>query len=372
MNKLRNGFLLPAIALGASLAVPATSMAAIQLSGNALEVYGRLHLSLDINDTDQAGTSTNLGVSSNSSMIGFRGRHAVDPRATLLWQLEQSFRADSGSGNLATRNTFLGVENPDYGAVLVGYHDTPFKDVAKRWAVLSYTVADRRAILGSGDGINNAMNARGKNSIIYINKVQDLEFRVMYGADTVDANGGAGPDDNDNQLFSAAAWYTLGALELSAGFERWSNMGGTVLTGPAADAGGRATGLRLAANHKVGGNAKLGVLFEAIDTNTAGLAGLDRNAFGFNGSLRQGALTFDAQLMIAGDRRGQGSSGAINIGLGVTRTINPQLDVYGAFSMTDNDSNANYNAVGGGHGDLVPTNDGGTPYAFSVGGVFRF
>lgn len=365
MNKLRNGFLLPAIALGASLAVPATSMAAIQLSGNALEVYGRFHLSLDINDADQAGSSTNLGVSSNSSMIGFRGRHAVDPRATLLWQLEQGFRADSGSGNLATRNTFLGVENPDYGALLAGYHDTPFKDVAKRWAVLSYTVADRRAILGSGDGINNVMNARGKNSMIYINKVQDLEYRVMYAADTVDANGGAGPDDNDNQLFSAAAWYTLGALEVSAGFERWSNLESGAQSG-------RATGLRLAATHRVGGNGKVGVLFETIDTNTAALAGLDRNAFGFNGSLRQGALTFDAQLMIAGDHRGQGSSGAINIGLGVTRAINPQLDVYGAFSMTDNDSNANYNAVGGGHGDLVPTSDGGTPYAFSVGGVFRF
>ncbi len=366
MNKIRTGNLLPAFALGMSLAVPATSSAAIQLAGDALEVYGRINMSIHINDTDQPGSSTNLGVSSNTSLLGFRGKHQVDPRATLLWQLEQGFRADSASGNFASRNTFLGIENPDYGALLAGYHDTPFKDVAKRWALMNFTVADRRMILGSGDGINNVMNARGKNSILYINKVQDLEFRVMYAADTVD-NPSAGPDDNDNQLVSAAAWYTLGALEVSAGFERWSNLGGTIGV-----VNGRATGLRLAATHKVGGNAKLGVLFETIDTNTAGLAGLDRNAFGFNGSLRQGALTFDAQLLIAGDHRGQGSSGAINIGLGVSRAINRQLDVYGAFSMTDNDSNANYNAVGGGHGDLVPTGNGGTPYAFSVGGVFRF
>lgn len=368
MKSARPGTLLPAIVLGAALAVPTASSAAVQLAGDAFEVQGRFHLSLDIADTDMPNSGTDLGISSNSSMIGFRGRHGLDSQTTLLWQLEQGFRADSGNGNLATRNTFLGVESQRYGALLAGYHDTPFKDVAKRWAVLSYTVADRRVILGSGNGFNNVMNARGKSSILYINKVQGLEYRVMYAADTVDANNGAGPDDNDNRLISAGAWYTLGALELSAGFERWSNL----VSGTQS---GRATALRLAANHKVGGNAKVGVLFETIDTNTSGadgLAGLDRNAFGFNGSYREGLYTYEAQLMIAGDHRGTGSSGAINIGLGATREINRQFNVYAAFSMTNNDSNANYNAVGGGHGDLVPTDNGGTPYALSAGAVFRF
>lgn len=371
MTTIRPGNLLPTLMLGSALLVPSVTTAAIPLAGDALEVYGRFHLSLDISDTDRPNDSTNFGVSSNSSMFGLRGKHVVDPRATLLWQLEQGFRPDSATGTLATRNTFLGIENADYGTLLAGYHDTPFKDVAKRWAVLSYTVADRRAILGSGNGVNNVMNGRGKSSLLYKHSFRDLEVRVMYAADTVDANSGAGPDDNDNRLISAAAWYTVGALELSAGYERWSNLSTTnSITDTSVN--GRATGLRLAASHRIGGNARVGLLFETIDTSSAGLAGLDRNAYGINGSYREGLYTFDAQLMMAGNHRNQSSSGAINLGLGITRAINPQLEVYGAFSMTDNDSNARYNAVGGGHGDLVPTSAGGTPYALSAGAVFRF
>lgn len=362
MNKIRTATVLPAIALGAALAVPAVSSAAIQLAGDALEVYSRFHLSLDINDTDSPDGGTNLNVSSNDSMFGFRGQYAVDPTLILLWQLEQGFRVDSATGDLASRNTFLGVRNPDYGTMLAGYHDTPFKDVGQRWAVLNDTVADRRMILGAGAQVNNVMNVRARNSILYMNKVQGLEYRVMYSTDAVDETPDA-PDDNDNQLISAGAWYTIGALELSAAYERWWHM---------AAANGRVGGLRLAATHRVGGKAKVGALFESIDTATEAASDLDRNAFGFNGSYREGLFTYEAQLLIAGDHRGPGSTGAVNIGLGVTRAINRQLDVYGAFSMTSNDSDASYKGVDGGHGDHVPTVNGGTPYAFSVGGVFRF
>jgi predicted porin len=362
MNNQRTASFLPAFALGAALAVPAASSAAVQLAGDALELYGKINLSLDINDTDTPGSSTNLNVSSNTSMIGFRGQHALDPGATLLWQLEQGFRADSASGNFASRNTFLGIRNPDFGTLLAGYHDTPFKDVAKRWALMNYTVADRRMILGAGAQVNNVMNARAKNSLLYMNKVQGLEYRVMYAADTIDDTPAA-PDDNDNKLASVGAWYTVGALELSAAYERWWNMDA---------ANGRVSGLRFAATHRVGSNAKVGAIFESIDTAAGAAADLDRNAFGFNGSYRQDLFTYEAQLLIAGDHRGPGSTGAMNIGLGVTREINRQFDVYGTFSMTDNDSDASYKAVDGGHGDHVPTVNGGTPYALSVGGVFRF
>ncbi len=364
MKNLHPGTLLPAIVLGAALAVPTAASAAIQLAGDALEMYGRINLSLDVNDTDSPGSDTNLSVSSNTSMIGFRGQYGLDPQATLLWQVEQGIRVDSATGNLASRNTFLGVQNADYGTVLVGYHDTPFKDVAKRWALMNYTVADRRMILGAGAQINNVMNARAKNSMLYKHTLQGLEVRAMFATDTVDSTPAA-PDNNDNKLVSAGAWYTLGALELSAAYERWS----TLVSGPAQ---GRATGLRLAATHRVGGKAKVGALFETIDTSSASLANLDRNAFGFNGSYREGLTTLEAQLLIAGDHRGTSNSGAINLGLGITRAINRQLDVFGTFSMTDNDSAASYKAVDGGHGDHVPTVNGGTPYAFSAGAVFRF
>jgi hypothetical protein len=40
--------------------------------------------------------------------------------------------------------------------------------------------------------------------------------------------------------------------------------------------------------------------------------------------------------------------------------------------MTDNDDNAQYAAVSGGHGDVVGTSPGGTPNSFSAGFSFAF
>lgn len=367
MKMFRHGSLLPASLLGAALLLPGAGSAAIPLAGEALEIHGRFHMSLDLADTDRPGEGTDLNLSSNTSMIGFRGRHVLDPQATLLWQLEQGFRIDSASGSLATRNTFLGVENPQYGALLAGYHDTPFKDVGSRWALMNFTVADRRMILGAGARVNNVMNTRARNSLLYINRIDNLEVRVMYATDTVDAVP-AGPDDNDNRLISTAAWYTLGPLQLSAAYERWSNLIG----GQAPDQQGRSTGLRLAATHQVGAQGRVGVLFESISTAAGVLNDLDRNAYGLNGSYRLGVYTLDAQFLMADDHSGVSDSGAWNIGLGLSQQINRQTSIYGAFSMTSNDSNATYKGVDGGHGDHVPTVDGGTPYAFSVGALFRF
>lgn len=42
------------------------------------------------------------------------------------------------------------------------------------------------------------------------------------------------------------------------------------------------------------------------------------------------------------------------------------------YTQTDNDDNANYQGVDGGHGDEVRTDLGGSPSAFSLGLVFKF
>ena len=102
------------------------------------------------------------------------------------------------------------------------------------------------------------------------------------------------------------------------------------------------------------------------------MANLDRNAFGANASYRVGPTILDAQILFAGNHRGTGSSGAINIGLGLTHVYDDNVQVYTAFSITDNESNGRYPAVGAGHGDLVGTETGGMPWAMSAGLVYRF
>ncbi|MCW8829128.1 MAG: hypothetical protein OQK94_08740 [Gammaproteobacteria bacterium] len=40
--------------------------------------------------------------------------------------------------------------------------------------------------------------------------------------------------------------------------------------------------------------------------------------------------------------------------------------------MTDNDDNAEYQGIDGGHGDELETELGGTPSSLSVGAIYKF
>lgn len=352
--------------LGASLCAPATATAAIPLAGKALELAARIHLSLDASDTD-GPEGSNLGVSSNASYIGLRGVRGVNETLNLQWQVEQTIDVDDGSGGWASRNTYLGIEHIRLGTLRIGYHDTPYKKMGSRWGVLSDTVADRRAILGAGAESNNVMNQRARNSLLYLNTTGALEYQIMWAAQGQSGDNGS-VDNNDNSALSGALWYRIGTLELSAAAEHWSHLN----TGLGAGTEGRATGFRLAAQQAIGSQGRVGAILEIIDTSGDDMAELDRNAFGINGSYRSGAYVLDAQLLFAGNRRGLGDSGAINLGLGVTRQIDPMIDVYGAFSVTDNEANAQYKATDGGHGDDVGTVPGGTPIVVSAGIIVRF
>lgn len=353
-------------ALGIGLCTPGAAAAAIPLVGKALELTGRMHLSLDASDTD-GPEGSNIGVSSNTSYVGLRGVRGVNETWTLQWQIEQEIEVDDGSGGWASRNTYLGMEHIRLGTLRVGYQDTPYKTMGGRWSVLTDTVADRRAILGAGAESNNVMNQRARNSVMYLNKVGGLEYQLMYAAQGQAGSDGS-VDDNDNAAISGALWYRAGALELSAAAERWSGLN----TGIGGGTDGRATGVRFAAQQSIGQQGRVGAIVEIIDTSADNMAELDRNMLGVNGSYRSGAYVLDAQLMFAGNRRGLGDSGAINLGLGVTRQIDPMIDVYGAFSVTDNEANAQYKATDGGHGDEVGTVPGGTPMVISAGIILRF
>ena len=59
-----------AVAVGAALAVPAVAMADVT-------VYGRAHVSVDFLDDGADYSETNL--SSNSSRLGFKGNHEINP-----------------------------------------------------------------------------------------------------------------------------------------------------------------------------------------------------------------------------------------------------------------------------------------------------
>ena len=350
------------LALASALMVPAAANA-IDVIGKKLVIYGKVHISADSSDNDRAAPNdqSDFSLSSNSTRLGFKGAIPINASLTGLYKIEQEIKFDEASGTFATRNTYLGLKS-SFGRVIFGHHDTPFKIVAGKWDMFGDTIGDRRSIMGAGATTGNKVNNRAKNMLMYSNKVGDLKFDIMYSPDGKDSASGA-IDNNNLDMFSAGAYYKSGPLYVALGYVNW----GDNSIGGATDV----KGWRAAVKYKFG-NIKLGFLYENIDTNTVG-SSLNRSAWGLNGAVKiGGGKTVKVQYMKADDYDGTSSSGADVITLGLFGKLNKKTTWYAAYTRTDNDSNAKYQGVDGGHGDEVKTDLGGSPSSFSLGIVFKF
>jgi len=355
-------------AMTAALAIPATSNA-FEVIGKKLEIYGKIHVSVDASDNDKSGEDAqdDLSVSSNSSRLGFKGKHKIaDGDMAVIYKLEQEVNVSSKGGEFATRNAYVGLKG-SFGKVIVGHHDTPFKDVASKWGVFGDSVGERRSILGASATKGNKMNQRGRNAIMYSNKFNNLKVSAMYSADSLDENADedstAGVQDNNDLDMKSIGIMYMGKdvpFYLGAAYEDWSNLDGL----------GEVDGFRVMGGYKFGFG-KVGVIYESISSSDH--EEIDRKAYGVNGVFKMGSgLDLRAQVLVADDNAADDDSGATRTSLGVFKKLDKQTQVYAAYGATDNDANAKYQGVDGGHGDEVKTEEGANPSAFSLGLVYKF
>ncbi|NNG14741.1 MAG: porin [Gammaproteobacteria bacterium] len=340
----------------AAVVMPGTA-SAYEIIGKKLEIYGKAHISVDASDDDNGTDETSI--SSNSTRLGFKGKHEINDNLSVVYKIEQEILFDQGEGTFASRNAYVGLKG-GFGTVLAGKHDTPFKDVGGKWGMFGDTVADRRAILGAADGKGNTMNQRANNSIMYIGKFgKPVEFRAMYSTDGLDDSGGA-IDAKDENLFSTSLVYKTKKLRLGVAYEDWDNLKGN----------GQVDGWRAAGTYDFG-KVKAGLIYESIDSNDSAL--FNRDVWGVNAAFKVNKNTsLKAQYLVADDHDGESDSGANMASIGLFNKLDKQTTIYAAYTRTDNDSNAKFQGVDGGHGDEVKTVDGGTPQAFSAGLVFKF
>jgi predicted porin len=72
--------------------------------------------------------STQAGVSSNSSNIGFRGSEDLGGGLKAIFQIESAINIDTGAGGLGSRNSNVGLTG-GWGTVFYGNWDTPYKNI---------------------------------------------------------------------------------------------------------------------------------------------------------------------------------------------------------------------------------------------------
>jgi len=355
-----------ALAIGAMLATPFAS-ADVELLGKAVVLYGKLHGSIDSYDrgSPTAGIPepTGIEVTSNSSRIGFKGEKEITSGVKGLWKFESEIDISGEAGGLSARNRYAGLGGV-WGSVLVGIHDTPYKEMLG-YTQFGDTVGDARSILGQISSNDNQFNQRAKSMAMYEIKVAGFSGSLLYSPDFEDVNDpDTGVTGRKNKLISAGVGYKIGGFQVGAAYEQQENIDNTD--------GKDASGLRVGAKFKMGG-LQIGGIYENLNDDGYGVR-MARSAYGANVAYTIASFTFAGQYLKAdtSDLAG-GNDGADQYSLGVNYKFGKDMQVYLVYAALKNDPAALYQLARSGHGQaFAPTQAGEEVKAFSVGLVYSF
>ena len=351
------------------------TVGAIEVAGNQLNIYGTFHGSVDYMDSDVSSADANLApddklsagdisISSNTSKIGLKGEQRLENGIRALYQVEQLIDLDSaGSDTFSTRNSYLGIGGK-YGELLIGRYDTPFKLVSSRYSVLTDTLGDRRAILGASSTDGNRLNLRAENMVMWRNDAElaggTFDWIIQFSADANKSNGAV--DNNDRSMWGAWGQWVQNNFSVALAHDSWSSI-----------YDGKIDATRIAVKNTFG-KFTTAIIYETIqhDLDAGGQGALDRNAWGSNLTYTQDSWKYYAQVLSASSYARVQDSGALMFSIAAEKSLNSAFRAYVVYSQTDNEANASYQAVDGGHGDELGTLAGGTPKALSVGLKYTF
>lgn len=370
------------IAMASAAVAPGASQA-YEIVGKQLEIYGKIHVSVDQVDNDD---KSNLNLASNSSRLGFKGETKINDDLNAIYQIESKINFDETGDNWAGRDTFVGLKGM-WGNVKFGNMDTPLKRVWNEFDPLADRVGDARSLLGvviscdplgqlSGAAcgpaqLNEIGNLRAKNSIQYETPVyQGLQFRLMYStaysSDTV-----YGQDNNDVSLYSTSLTYKLGSVWLGASYEdssrdKTENDAG-VTTLPEIDR----KGYRLAAKYDAG-MFKFGALYEHMQ-----FGDLKRPAYGANATFNLDDNNAFVLQYIYTDKVEDGDdiedSDARETSLSFDHKLAKTTTLYVMYTLLNNSDGANYQIKGGHDSDIYRVKNAGDDIsAFSLGIIHSF
>jgi len=228
---------LVAIAIGGLLAAP---LAQAQTANVTL--YGRLNMDLEvvngafINSSVAQPASCTSGpaagtvagcittkpnqyrVASDSSRFGLRGTESLGGGVNAVFQVENSLNPDNGSGTLAGRDSFVGIEGK-WGLFRIGRFHAPYDNINGVWGsnpTLLTGILGTAAILQQGwtSKSNGGFDDRVCNSVRWDSPVlSGFQFQIQYGAGG--SSGSEGTPSSNTGVLSSALFYTNGPLVIA-------------------------------------------------------------------------------------------------------------------------------------------------------------
>lgn len=359
-------------AIVAAVVMALFSHAAWAETGN-VTIYGKVDMSVDsIDDGNGATTATQgvrtIKVSSNASRLGLKGAEDLGSGLSAIWQIEQTVNVDDSTTNantLASRNSFVGLKDNDWGTVLLGRHDTPYKISTRKLDVFGERLADNRTLMGSvaGKSAKLAFDGRQGNILAYLSpELSGFSAALAYvaGAETATTSGQV-----KGSAWSVAGMYNKGSFYGALAYEvhdYGSLSTGTLAGGGAAGAFGGA-GTKESA-WKLGLGYKLdaltfGIAYEKSSDNfggagaaapVAGCTAAGQDCYGHGAWYFSGKYAFgiDALNMaygkvgnLAGTAAG-GDTRASQFSVGYDHNLSKRTILYALYTSLSNGANINY------------------------------
>ncbi|WP_022964155.1 porin [Halopseudomonas pelagia] len=308
-----------AIVVGAAAAMPVMAMADVS-------IYGRAHVSVDYLDDGADYSETNL--SSNSSRLGFKGDHEINPNLKAFFQIEQQIDFGTDNDNsFSTRDTFVGLSG-NFGSARMGRFDSPFKAARGPANLFGDQVGDMRNLTRVG---NARFDERYDNTIEYTTpNFSGFNAKLGYSVheDTV-----AG-EDVDSDTLSMSLNYAGSVIEAALAYEQAEEDTGR----------GERDGIRFAGAYKITDAIKAVAFYQTIDyTNDAVTPAvrdqLTADTFGLGAELKVASNTAIKGMWMTRDADADNFDSDMWV-IGVEHKLDKAVRVYANYAMVDNDSNA--------------------------------
>ena len=192
---------------------------------SSVTVYGRINTAIEYTQGGTASNGTSIGsttrLTNNRSVFGFRGEEDLGGGTKAFWQIESAVSVDTGQGQIAGRNTAVGLQG-DYGKFFMGHWQTPYTEATAGYDPYYPTTAGYMALIGNGstsssDNIQDAssFDRRQKNIVLY----RSPTWNGLSGGMAWGVNEEKLSVPRNTALYSFAANYDRGPLNVTAAYE---------------------------------------------------------------------------------------------------------------------------------------------------------
>ncbi len=322
------------------ITIPATALA-LAISAQAMAdvtVYGRAHVSTDYLDNGKDYSEVNF--SSNSSRLGFKGEHEVNPKLKAFFQIEQQINFTTGGSDggtdFATRDTFVGLSG-DFGAVQMGRFDSPFKKARGPANLFGDQLGDMRNLTRVG---NARFDERYDNTLQYTSpSFSGLKVALAYSIYEGEYAEKEGKKDTD--AISLALNYGNGPFAAALAYEKVGED----------NSRGKRNGVRLASSYNVTDNLKLVGFYQTIDYKKSGDSALRKqlssDTYGLGGEYKLGKNTALKAMWMLRDSDADKADANMFV-IGAEHKLSKQVRIYANYAMVDNDKKSNLTPWGQG------------------------